>query len=100
MRRLIPFALALGLLAGCTQSQSMVSAELTYTAAARAAASYVLRPDADPVRVAAIRRLDANAYAALVAARASADAGLSGGTTGVIAASAALSRYAAEQGAP
>ena len=99
MRRLIALTLVLGLLAACTQSQSLASAEIAYTAAARSAASYVLRPDADPAKVAAIRRLDANAYAALTAARAATDAGLSGSTTAALAASASLNDYASSPGA-
>lgn len=105
MRRILfAGALALSLLSGCAAlpskpGQAMAAAEVAYTSAARAEASYISRPGADPAVVARIRALDNDAYAALLAARASSDAGQPVRAAVALAASAAVTQYLMSQGA-
>lgn len=81
MRRLIPLAFTLGLLAACatplprTEAQAAFTAQSAYVAAAHAGAAYVRSPSADPAVAARIRQLDERAYAAVVPLREAAQQG-------------------------
>ena len=72
--RVAPLLLALQLLAACAMPQSRASAafetEAAYIAAARGGIAYSLTPGNDPATVAAVRRLEREAYAAVVESRA------------------------------
>lgn len=71
--RVVPLLLAAHLAVACTLPQSRASAafeaEAAYVAAARGAAAYVLSPGADPATATTLRRLEREAYAAVVASR-------------------------------
>lgn len=72
--RVVPMLLAAQLAVACAVPQSRTQAafetEAAYVVAARGGAAYVLTPGADPATAAALRRLEREAYEAVVASRA------------------------------
>lgn len=71
--RVVPLLLAAHLAVACalpqSKPQAAFEAEAAYVAAARGGAAYVLSPGADPATAATLRRLEREAYAAVVASR-------------------------------
>lgn len=71
--RVVPLLLAAQLAVACTvpqtRTQAAFEAEVAYVVAARGSAAYVLSPGADPATAATLRRLEREAYAAVVASR-------------------------------
>lgn len=71
--RVVPLLLAAQLAVACTlpqsRAQSAFETEAAYVAAARGAAAYVLSPGTEPSTAATLRRLEREAYAAVVASR-------------------------------
>lgn len=74
LARAVPLLLVLQLAVACALPQSRATAafetEAAYVAAGRAGIAYTLTPGADPATAATLRRLDREAYAAVVASRA------------------------------
>lgn len=71
--RVVPLLLAAQLAVACTlpqsRTQAAFEAEAAYVVAARGGAAYVLSPGAEPATAATLRRLEREAYAAVVASR-------------------------------
>ena len=67
--RVLPLLLAAQLAVACAVPQAAFEAEAAYVVAARGSAAYVLSPGANPATAATLRRLDREAYAAVVASR-------------------------------
>lgn len=71
--RVVPLLLAAQLAAACavpqSRTQAAFEAEAAYVVAARGSAAYVLTPGADPATAGALRRLEREAYQAVVASR-------------------------------
>jgi hypothetical protein len=100
MSKLHYIAVGAALLSGCASQADTNSAvaalETTYMAAAAAALAYEALPNADPTVVAAIKRDEAAAFAALQPLVAAAQAGTSPAAAAITAAQAALTALQAD----